>query len=330
MHKQEGAIDLLARIDAFLTPAAPQADEPAVTKDALCGINDGYSALAEECIRGILHELKREAEEPEARSAMPAGSWISVRERMPEVCVEVLVFMGGACSVAWVDGGGRWWRSGNRFNTPSYWMILPQIPQPPTSEGEAPLLPAGVSESGGRLYRADRPHEVERAEALRGHFNVDPNASQEVKDSVMAMARHVSETMQGDCVRNMAIGILRAVDAGRLDSRSMAADALLIWTANHYGVSDGSGIKLLRAETDDVRLPGVVGMEAPAVRERVVSEEMVVRALSCAYPGIDWARYRDDFPQDYAHFYGKLHAAITAALTAPSPPSDVRGMGESK
>lgn len=48
--------------------------------------------------------------------------------------------------------------------------------------------------------------------------------------------------------RQMAVGILRAVDSGLLDSRSMAADGLLSWADMHFNVSDGSGIKKLRDE----------------------------------------------------------------------------------
>ena len=44
----------------------------------------------------------------------------------------------------------------------------------------------------------------------------------------------------------MAVGILRAIDSGLLDSRSMAADALLSWADITYGVNDGTGVKRLR------------------------------------------------------------------------------------
>lgn len=66
--------------------------------------------------------------------------------------------------------------------------------------------------------------------------------------------RSMSALGERDATKAMAVGILRAVDAGRLDSRSMASDALLSWTSIHFDVNDGSGIKRLRDETGDVRL----------------------------------------------------------------------------
>ena len=68
------------------------------------------------------------------------------------------------------------------------------------------------------------------------------------------LLRRIPGLGESQAAKAMAVGILRAVDAGRLDSRSAAGDALLSWTDIHYGVSDGSGVKRLRDETGDVRL----------------------------------------------------------------------------
>lgn len=68
---------------------------------------------------------------PDTRA--PASAWVACSERMPEPCCDVLVWLNGHTSVAWIDGDGKWWRSNNRIMEPAHWQPLPAAPLPPRS-----------------------------------------------------------------------------------------------------------------------------------------------------------------------------------------------------
>lgn len=70
--------------------------------------------------------------------------------------------------------------------------------------------------------------------------------------AITAFAAYEKATMRsspllGMAAEPMAIAVLRLVDAGHLDSRSAASDALLSWADMRFNVMDGSGIAKLRA-----------------------------------------------------------------------------------
>ena len=103
------------------------------------------------------------------------------------------------------------------------------------------------------------------------------NAAHGLKEEVVKpKPRRLSSAERA--ARQMAVGILRAVDSGLLDSRSMAADGLLSWADMHFNVSDGSGVKKLREE--EAKASGD-HMPVP-IAKKDESKRHFVRGFCCA------------------------------------------------
>ena len=63
--------------------------------------------------------------------------WISVNERMPEDCIDVLVFTrsGYTSSISIAHAlKGRWFSKGIPIEPVNHWMQLPSIPEPPKED----------------------------------------------------------------------------------------------------------------------------------------------------------------------------------------------------
>ena len=63
--------------------------------------------------------------------------WISVNERMPEDCIDVLVFTrsGYTSSISIAHAlKGRWFSKGIPIETVTHWMQLPSMPEPPKED----------------------------------------------------------------------------------------------------------------------------------------------------------------------------------------------------
>lgn len=86
-----------------------------------------YSILVEQLISRL-----RAAEIDAARLANPAGQWVAVSERLPNVAQEVIIFSGfeGVCAGV-LDSYGEWFApcSEYKLTRVTHWMPLPAAPE---------------------------------------------------------------------------------------------------------------------------------------------------------------------------------------------------------
>lgn len=55
-------------------------------------------------------------------------NWISIKDKMPDTEVDVLVYGYYGCSVAMITPNGLWWFDDGTLDEPTHWMPLPEAP----------------------------------------------------------------------------------------------------------------------------------------------------------------------------------------------------------
>lgn len=141
--------------------------------------------------------------------------------------------------------------------------------------------------------------------------------------AITAFAAYENATMRsspllGMAAEPLAIAVLRLVDAGHLDSRSAASDALMSWADMRFGVQDGTGIAKLRALAGESLPP----LPAHRAKESLSLEALnTLRAVLGRDDDISEQAMRDsDEPEVHEEheFRIKANAALRADLRIPS------------